>query len=96
MTARILVVDDIDVNVRLLKAKLLVEYYDVITASNGGDALTMTREQSPDLILLDVMMPGMDGYEVCETLKADFETKHIPIVMVTASIRSPKAVSFWS
>ncbi len=62
MTARILVVDDIEPNVRLLEAKLLVEYYDVITANDGASALTITKEQSPDLILLDVMMPGMDGY----------------------------------
>ncbi len=73
MTARILVVDDIEPNVRLLEAKLLVEYYDVITANDGASALTITKEQSPDLILLDVMMPGMDGYEVCERLKADPE-----------------------
>lgn len=84
MTARILVVDDTDANVRLLEAKLMVEYYDVITARNGEDALTITREQSPDLILLDVMMPGMDGYEVCKKIKADPDTAHIPIVMVTA------------
>ncbi|NQU69041.1 MAG: response regulator, partial [Rhodospirillales bacterium] len=84
MTARILVVDDIDVNVRLLEAKLLAEYYEVITAKNGESALAMTKEHSPDLILLDVMMPGMDGYEVCERLKADPETTHIPVVMVTA------------
>ena len=73
MTSRILVVDDIEPNVRLLEAKLLVEYYDVITANDGASALTITKEQSPDLILLDVMMPGMDGYEVCERLKADPE-----------------------
>ena len=73
MTARILVVDDIEPNVRLLEAKLLVKYYDVITANDGASALTITKEQSPDLILLDVMMPGMDGYGVCERLKADPE-----------------------
>ena len=84
MTARILVVDDIEPNVRLLEAKLLVEYYDVITANDGASALTITKEQSPDLILLNVMMPGMDGYEVCERLEADPETAHIPVVMVTA------------
>ena len=73
MTSRILVVDDIEPNVRLLEAKLLVEYYDVITANDGASALTITKEQSPGLILLDVMMPGMDGYGVCERLKADPE-----------------------
>ena len=73
MTARILVVDDIEPNVRLLETKLLVEYCDVITANDGASALTITKEQSPDLILLDFMMPGMDVYEVCEWLKADPE-----------------------
>lgn len=61
MTARILVVDDIEPNVRLLEAKLRVEYHDVIKANDGASALTITKEQSADLILLDVMMPGMDG-----------------------------------
>ena len=84
MTARILVVDDIAVNVRLLEAKLLVEYYDVIAAGDGPTALTLAKERAPDLVLLDVMMPGLDGFEVCRRLKADAETSHIPVVMVTA------------
>ena len=84
MTARVLVVDDIPVNVKLLEAKLLVEYYEVVTAHDGQTALQVVQEQRPDIILLDVMMPGMDGYEVCRQLKADVSTAHIPVVMVTA------------
>ncbi|OUR76414.1 PleD family two-component system response regulator [Alphaproteobacteria bacterium 46_93_T64] len=84
MSARILVVDDVIPNVKILEAKLSVEYYDVITAYNGPDALVLAKEKSPDLILLDVMMPQMDGFEVCQRLKSDPATAHIPVVMVTA------------
>ncbi len=84
MTARILVVDDIPANVRLLEAKLMAEYFEVLTANDGPAALEVANTQAPDLILLDVMMPGMDGFEVAERLKADPKTRHIPIVMVTA------------
>jgi two-component system cell cycle response regulator len=84
MTARILVVDDILPNVKLLEAKLTAEYFDVLTASDGPSALELADAETPDLILLDVMMPGMDGFEVCERLKASPKTRHIPIVMVTA------------
>jgi two-component system cell cycle response regulator len=84
MTARVLVVDDIAANVKLLEAKLAAEYFDVITASNGFDALKVAAAQSPDIVLLDVMMPGMDGFEVCRRLKADPKTAHVPVVMVTA------------
>ncbi len=84
MTARILVVDDIAANVKLLEAKLSAEYFDVVTASNGPDGLKAAAEHKPDLVLLDVMMPGMDGFEVCRRLKADAELAHVPVVMVTA------------
>ncbi|MDA0653001.1 MAG: PleD family two-component system response regulator, partial [Proteobacteria bacterium] len=84
MTARVLVVDDVPVNVKLLEAKLLVEYYEVVTAHDGVSALQVAHDQRPDIILLDVMMPGMDGYEVCRRVKADATTAHIPVVMVTA------------
>ena len=84
MTARVLVVDDIAVNIRLLEAKLTAEYYDVLTASNGAEALKVVSASPPDIILLDVMMQGMDGFEVCKRLKADPATAHIPVVMVTA------------
>ncbi len=84
MTARILVVDDIPANVKLLEARLLAEYFDVLTADNGYDALAICERTQVDLILLDVMMPGIDGFEVCERLKENPRTAHIPVVMVTA------------
>lgn len=84
MTARILVVDDVLPNVKLLEAKLSREYYDVLTAMNGPDALEIIEREVPDIILLDVMMPGMDGFEVCERVKTNPNLMHIPVVMVTA------------
>lgn len=84
MSARILVVDDIPANVKLLEAKLTAEYFEVLTASDGPTALEIAATQAPDLILLDVMMPDMDGFEVAQRLKADPRTCHIPVVMVTA------------
>jgi two-component system cell cycle response regulator len=84
MSARVLVVDDILPNVKLLEAKLSSEYYDVLTATNGLEALEKVATQSPDIVLLDIMMPGMDGFEVCRRIKADPATAHIPVVMVTA------------
>ena len=84
MTARILVVDDIPANVKLLEARLLAEYFDVMTAADGYEALAICERHQVDLILLDIMMPGIDGFEVCERLKASQKTAHIPVVMVTA------------
>lgn len=84
MTARILIVDDMPANTRLLEAKLAAEYYQVSSARDGFEALAAARDWQPDLILLDVMMPGMDGYECCRQLKDDAVTLHIPVVMVTA------------
>ena len=84
MSARVLVVDDIEANVRLLQAKLEVEYYEVLTAPEGQTALEKAALEQPDIILLDVMMPGMDGFEVCRRLKANPITQHIPVVLVTA------------
>lgn len=84
MTARVLVVDDILPNVKLLEAKLKAEYYDVVTALNGPEALKKVAEASPDVVLLDVMMPGMDGFEVCRQIKSDPKVAHVPVVMVTA------------
>lgn len=84
MTARVLVVDDILANVRLLEAKLSAEYFDVVTAMNGADALDSVQRTKPDIVLLDVMMPGIDGIEVCRQIKSDAQTHHIPVVMVTA------------
>lgn len=84
MTARVLVVDDIPANVKLLEARLLAEYFDVVTAEDGFKTLAICDEEQVDIILLDIMMPGMDGFEVCERLKANPKTAHIPVVMVTA------------
>lgn len=83
MSARVLVVDDVPANVKLLEAKLSAEYYDVITASNGPEALAICERGEPDIVLLDVMMPGMNGFEVCRRLKSQPTTAHIPVVMVT-------------
>ena len=82
MSARVLVVDDIAANVRLLEAKLLVEYYEVLTANDGATALEIVAEAMPDIVLLDVMMPGMDGFEVCRRIKANPATALLPVIMV--------------
>ncbi len=84
MTARVLVVDDLEPNVKLLEAKLRAEYFDVLGAYSGVEALDIATQEQPDIVLLDVMMPGMDGFETCRRLKASPETMHIPVVMVTA------------
>jgi two-component system cell cycle response regulator len=84
MSARVLVVDDVDVNVRLLEAKLSSEYFTVLTASSGQEALQAVKSERPDIVLLDVMMPEMDGFEVCRRLKSDPKTADIPVIMVTA------------
>lgn len=84
MTARILIVDDLEINLRVLEARLTAEYYDVVTATSGAAALEICRNQSIDLVLLDVMMPEMDGFEVCRLMKNDPEMMHLPIVLITA------------
>jgi len=84
MTARVLVVDDIPANVRLLEVRLLAEYFEVITANSGAEALEICETSKVDVVLLDVMMPEMDGFEVCRRLKSDPATAHLPVVMITA------------
>ncbi len=84
MTARVLIVDDIPTNVRLLQARLMAEYFEVATASSGIEALEVCSTTDVDIVLLDVMMPGMDGFEVCRRLKSSNRTHHIPVVMITA------------
>src|SRR6266851_1455001 len=84
MTARVLVVDDVAANVRLLEARLSAEYFDVVTAMSGKEALAICERAECDLVLLDVMMPDMDGFEVCRRIKKNPATQHIPVVMVTA------------
>jgi two-component system cell cycle response regulator len=88
MTARVLVVDDILPNVKLLEARLTAEYFDVLTATNGPDAIAICEQGLCDIVLLDVMMPGMDGFEVCRILKGQLATAHLPIVLVIARVRS--------
>lgn len=84
MTARILVVDDIPANVKLLEARLLAEYFEVLSAYGGAEAIEACENGKVDVVLLDIMMPEMDGFEVCRRLKADAATAHIPVVMITA------------
>src|SRR6516164_4293632 len=84
MTARVLVVDDVPANVKLLEARLSAEYFDVTTASSGQEALSICERAECDVVLLDVMMPDLDGFEVCRRLKSGLSTHHIPVVMVTA------------
>jgi CheY-like chemotaxis protein len=84
MTARILIIDDTDANVRLLEAKMTTEYYEVLTATDGHSGIALAKSQLPDIILLDVMMPGLSGYEICRHLKEDPDTRHIPVILVTA------------
>lgn len=82
--SKILIVDDEDVNLLLMEEILLSFGYDIALAENGTEALDLVAADPPDLILLDIMMPGMDGYEVCRRLKASDATKRIPVIFVTA------------
>jgi len=81
---RILVVDDVPVNIQLLFTYLAAEGYDVVSAKDGHDAMKAVKEHQPDLILLDVMMPKMNGFKVCEAIKSDDASKFIPVILVTA------------
>ncbi|RMF64839.1 MAG: response regulator [Calditrichaeota bacterium] len=80
----ILVVDDVPVNIQLLNTYLSAEGYVVVTAQDGVEALEKVKTLDPDLVLLDVMMPKMNGFEVCKAIKSDVDTKFIPVIMVTA------------
>jgi two-component system cell cycle response regulator len=84
MTARVLVVDDVVANVKLLELRLSAEYFEVVTAMSGPEALEICGRGQCDIVLLDVMMPGMDGFEVCRRLKANPKTAHVPVILVTA------------
>jgi two-component system, cell cycle response regulator len=84
MTARVLIVDDVLANVKLLEARLSAEYFEVLTAYSGQEALDLLEAERVDVVLLDVMMPGMDGFEVCRRIKNDRRTMHLPVVMITA------------
>ncbi len=82
---KVLVVDDLEQNIRLLEAVLGSNGYDVRSASSGPEALERVREDVPDIVLLDIQMPGMNGYEVCRRLRENAATQFLPVVMVTSS-----------
>ncbi|MEN3365766.1 MAG: hypothetical protein V7606_3040 [Burkholderiales bacterium] len=84
-TSRILLVDDMPENLRLLVKMLPRELYTLHPATSGISALKFVETTLPDLVLLDVMMPGMDGYEVCRRLKEDERTRHIPVIFLSAA-----------
>src|SRR4029077_16514755 len=82
--ARILIVDDERLNRQLLEVMLAPEGFLLLTAASGEEALAMVAEQPPDLILLDLLMPGMDGYQVTARIKGNIATKNIPVIVITA------------
>ena len=92
---KILVVDDSN-TILLMERMMLSRDYDVITAKDGADAVLKANGDSPDLILLDVMMPRMNGFEACKVLKTQDNTKHIPIIMVTTRGEEPSVESGFS
>ena len=83
--SKILIVDDEPLNVKLLDAMLSADGYEIIKAFNGEQALKQVNEEFPDLIILDIMMPDIDGFEVTRRVKGNIETKDIPIILITAS-----------
>jgi len=84
MPKKILIVDDEPNIIKLVEARLKFHGYEVITAYDGEEGLDKVRDEKPDLIILDIMMPKLDGYEVCHKLRADIQYNTIPIVMLTA------------
>jgi two-component system cell cycle response regulator len=92
MTARILVVDDVATNRKLLEARLTAEYFDVVTAMSGQEALDICGRAQCDVVLLDVRMPGLDGFEVCRRIKANPASHHIPVILVTGLDRAADKV----
>jgi adenylate cyclase len=87
---RLLVVDDIPENVRLLEAVLAPHGYDIVTAADGAEALSVVESEQPDLVLLDIFMPELDGYAVCERLRENEATAVLPVIMVTSSVGEDK------
>ena len=93
MPARVLIADDNPANVDILQTRLAVHGYEILTAADGEEALVLAREAHPDLILLDVMMPKLDGFEVCRRLKADASLPFMPVILVTARAESKDVVT---
>jgi class 3 adenylate cyclase len=91
--ARVLIADDNPANVDILQTRLAVHGYEILTATDGEEALGLAREKHPDLILLDVMMPKLDGFEVCRRLKADVSLPFMPVILVTARADSKDVVA---
>ena len=89
---RILVVDDEPDIVELIRHHLIREHYEVVTASDGSQALAQARATPPDLVVLDLMLPGVDGLEICRKLKSDTRTANVPIIMLTAKGEESDAV----
>ena len=87
MPKKILLVDDEPTIVKVLTSRLKANGYDVITAADGQEALNIFRTETPDLVILDVMLPKVDGYRVCRLLKFDEKFKHVPILMLTARVQ---------
>ncbi|MBF0224989.1 MAG: PAS domain S-box protein [Desulfobacterales bacterium] len=83
---QILVIDDTTTNLKVVASILTENGYNVLVATNGKQGISIAKVKLPDLILLDIMMPGMDGYEVCENLKSDEQTKNIPVIFLTAAV----------
>lgn len=92
-SARVLAVDDSPTILEMIQAILVAGGYEVITATDGQEALNVARSEAPDLILLDVMLPKLDGYRVCRLLKFDQKFKSIPIIMLTAKSEEQSVVT---
>jgi len=87
MAKRILIIDDDPIALELIEYALQQEGYETITAPNGVEGLAKVRDEKPDLVVLDVMLPGLDGFEVCHRLRAEPETARLPILMLSAKAR---------
>jgi sigma-B regulation protein RsbU (phosphoserine phosphatase) len=90
--SRLLIVDDIPENIKVLGASLKHAGYIITFATSGVEAIEMAKKNNIDLILLDIMMPGMDGYQVCQTLKSEERTKNVPVIFITAKTQNEDIV----
>ena len=96
MTARVLVVDDILPNIKLLEARLTAEYFDVLTAMSGPEALAICAEGNCDIVLLDVMMPGMDGPATLAALRREPSLADVPVIFITAKVQTSEVEYYTS